>query len=203
MHERQFVGVVLTLHGVQDFAVVAHHASTPEAAVSVRIGRMLMYIHDRPTAARFAATWRRFSHDALRLPRESGRPRVPPAAQDDRGSAEAAVLIDARGAPPASGQMLRPTGRASTLRIQLERVVFDVRDLGAFASTKRAFADAEALAASALPDPDPDAARRSVFERAAQALPADRRPRRVASPPRSDPTRAPVRAPRLGRAWMS
>jgi hypothetical protein len=204
VHERQSVGVVLTLHGVQDFAVVAHHPGTAEAAVSVRVGRMLLYIHDRPTARVFAATWCRFGQDAMRLPRESGRPRVAPVQQAGRGSAETAVLVDARDAPPSSGQMLRPAGRPCSLRVQLERVVFDVRDIGAYASMRRAFVDAEALAGSVLPEPDcASAARRAAFERAAQALPTHTRPRRADLTPHRNAAPGPVgRAPRFGEAWM-
>jgi hypothetical protein len=204
VHERQSVGVVLTLHGVQDFAVVSHHPGTAEATVSVRVGRILLYIHDRPTARVFAATWCRFGQDAMRLPRESGRPRVPPVQRAGRGSAETAVLIDARDAPPSSGQMLRPAGRPCLLRVQLERVVFDVRDIGAYASMRRAFVDAEALAGSVLPEPDcASAARRTAFERAAQALPAHSRPRRADLTSRPAPASRPIpRAPRLGEARM-
>ncbi|WP_219414201.1 hypothetical protein [Pseudonocardia nigra] len=199
--ERQSVGVVLTLHGIQDTAVVAHHADTDSAVVSVRIGRALIYLRERQTAVTFAKVWRRHSMDAARLPRAQAQR----AAQDAGGVLDAGVVIDAQGRPPASGRLVRPPGQHSHLRIQLGRVVFDVRDLGAFASTQMAFRDAEVLSSSVLPEPRSASRREQAFDQAARALPPvgdtnSRSPRRAAAVAGAAP---PIRrAPSLGQGWM-
>lgn len=118
--EQQTLGVVLTLSGIQDCAVMAHHPDTENAVVSIRIGRALIYLHDPRAAATFAQAWRRHLYDAAKLPREHVRHRpVAPA-----GCIGAAVVLDARGTPPAIGRLVQPPGRASYLWIQLGRAVF-------------------------------------------------------------------------------
>lgn len=146
--DRQTVGVILTLVGMQDTSTAAHQPGTDNAAVSVRIGKGLIYLHDAPTVAAFVSAWHDLSGEATKLPREPSRRHVAPI----RGMKEPAVLIDAAGAPPVSGRLVRLAGQHSYLRLQIGRVVFDVRDIGAFASTMVAFREAGLLAKSAFPE---------------------------------------------------
>ncbi|WP_142054795.1 hypothetical protein [Pseudonocardia kunmingensis] len=122
--------------------------------MSVRVGGALLYMHDAQTVASFNRVWQSVAHQARILPREADPRRAMPV----RGMAEPAVMVEAADSPPASARMERPVGRASHLRVVLGRVVFDVRDLGAFHSTVTAFHRAEELAATAfLPTPGPSA----------------------------------------------
>ncbi len=101
--DRQAVGVVLTLVGHQDTAVAVHDAKTDSAAVSVRIGRALIYMHDRDTVETFDRAWSRLSADAAALPRVADRSRLTPV----HGMSEPAVVVDAAGTPPSTGKLLR------------------------------------------------------------------------------------------------
>jgi hypothetical protein len=169
--ERPTIGLVLTMDGAQDTDVVAHHAGTAQAVVGVRIGTALLYLHDQHSAATFAQIWHRHTRDATRLPRGAARRPVQPV----RGVLSTAVVIDVAGSPPGSGQLVRPRGQPSHLRIQLGRVVFDIRDLGAFVSAKNAFLEAAELATTVLPHGTASMSRRqNAFRRAAAAIPPTR-----------------------------
>lgn len=165
--DRQTIGVVLTMDGAQDTSVAAHHAGSESAVVGIRIGRALIYVHDREAAATLARVWGQHTRDAAKLPRQP----TPRLTSEVRGVLDAAVVIDTHGMPPVSGRLVRPPGRPTHLRIQLARVVFDIRDIAAFASTQTAFRDASALAASVLAAPAAALSRREqAFGHAVAAL---------------------------------
>ena len=55
--QEQAVLAVVRLIGDQDVEVTAQHASSTSAAVTVRIGRALLYLNDQATAAHFHKVW--------------------------------------------------------------------------------------------------------------------------------------------------
>jgi hypothetical protein len=202
MYERdqQTVGVVLSMAGVQDTDVAAHHLSTMYASVGIRIGSALIYVHERETAELFGRVWDRQSRAAAMLPHRLG----PRGAREVRGAVDAAVMMNVHGLPPVSGRLVRPPGRPTHLRVQLARVVFDIRDQAAFVSVRAAFGDACVLGASVLPaGSDARLRQQRAFGQAAAAVPrAARRQgsgtrRRATSP--TPPPAAPRRGPILGQ----
>lgn len=143
---RQAVSVLVALVGLQDTTVVAHRPGTDGAAVSVRVGGALVYMHDAETVSAVARTWN-VSRGAVRLlPREGDAKRVEPV----RGVADPTVMVELSDGPVVFASLERPPGRSSYLRVALGRVMFDVRDLGAYQSTMAAFRRAEELGASAF-----------------------------------------------------
>ena len=147
MHRnRQSVSVIVALVGRQDTTATVHRPNTDGAAVSVRVGAALLYMHDSETVAKFARTWNDIGPSSLFLPRETDLSKVAPIA----GASEPAVMFEARDCPPAVARLERPVGRPSYLRVTLGRVLFDVRDRGAFHSTALAFRRAEELAAASF-----------------------------------------------------
>lgn len=131
---RQAVNVSVTLLGLQDTAVAAHRPDTDGAALSVRVGGALIWMHDSATVAKFADVWRGEDRNAEWLPREPAKVRGP-----DPTLREPTVMVEAAGSPMAFATLLRPEGQPSRLRVVLGRLVFDVRDLAAFRSTTAAF----------------------------------------------------------------
>jgi hypothetical protein len=71
----QAVLAVVRLTGDQDVQVTAQHASSTSAAVTVRIGRALLYLNDLATAGHFHKVWFDAAAHARTLPR-SGTPRT-------------------------------------------------------------------------------------------------------------------------------
>ncbi|MFD1649276.1 hypothetical protein [Pseudonocardia alaniniphila] len=138
--------MIVTLVGRQDTTVKVHRPNTDGAAVSVRVGAALLYMHDSETVAKFARTWNDAGPASLFLPRETDLSKVAPIA----GTSEPAVMFEARDCPPAVARLERPVGRPSYLRVTLGRVLFDVRDRGAFHSTAMAFRRAEELAVASF-----------------------------------------------------
>jgi hypothetical protein len=114
-----------------------------EAAVTVRVGRALLYLNDEATAAHFDKVW----FDAA----EHGR--ALPAAAKPRSGADPARHARAgdrrqRDRPPCAMSMVAsdaPGGRPF-LRVQLGRIAFEVRDLAAYRSCLGAFRQAHHLA---------------------------------------------------------
>jgi hypothetical protein len=146
---RQRLAVVLTLRGLQDTAVVAHHPRTDEAAVSVRIGRMLLYFREWVAAAAVTRGWREFSHHAAGLPLVS-RPGSTSVRPD---AIQAATTMDVVGTPQISGYLRAPEGMASWLVVKIDQLGLVIHDRNAYASTRQAFVDAEALCDRVLPRP--------------------------------------------------
>ena len=135
--DRQLVNVSVTLIGLQDTAVAAHRPDTDGAAVSVRVGGALIWMHDCATVAKFADVWRAEDHSAARLPLEPVKMKGA-----DPSLREPTVMVEATGSPTAFATLLREEGRPSRMRVVLGRLAFDVRDMGAFRSTTAAFSRA-------------------------------------------------------------
>lgn len=145
--DRQLVNVSVTLIGLQDTAVAAHRPDTDGAAVSVRVGGALIWMHDCATVAKFADVWHAQDRSAAQLPREPVKVKGAGA-----GLREPTVMVEAAGSPSAFATLLRPEGQPSRLRVVLGRLAFDVRDLGAFRSTTAAFHRAADVAAEIFLD---------------------------------------------------
>lgn len=144
---RQSIGVILTLVGTQDTTLAQHDVGTEQAKISVRIGKALLYLHDGPTAQRLHRTWERLGREAKRLPREISPSLVAPVP----GMGEPAVLIHAADEPAMSGMLVQAAGNHSRLRVVVGRVMFDVRDLGAYSSAAAVLGCAADLAATTFP----------------------------------------------------
>lgn len=143
----QAIKVAVTLVGSQDVAVLAHRPGTDGAAISVRVGGALIYIHDAETAASFRRAWEVGARQARSLPALGDPTRAMPVA----GVAEPAVMMEAAESPPAGARMDRSPGRPSTLWVTLGRIGFEVRDHAALRSAISAFRQADKLAATAFP----------------------------------------------------
>ncbi|WP_142058244.1 hypothetical protein [Pseudonocardia kunmingensis] len=166
--------MIVSLVGLQDTRVAAHRPGTDGAAVSVRVGGALVYMHDAATVSLVARTWNDMDRQALLLPREGDTRRVTPV----RGVAEPAVMVEMASCPPVFARLERPVGKNSYLRVSTGRVLFDVRDLPAFRSTLLAFRRAEEVAATTfLPRPT-QTARERAASTAARAFTAPAGPRR-------------------------
>lgn len=193
---RQAISVLVALVGLQDTRVVAHRPGTDGAAVSVRVGGALVYMHDAETVSAVARTWNASRGTVRLLPREGDAKRVEPL----RGVADPAVMVELSDGPVVFASLERPPGCNSYLRVALGRVMFDVRDLGAYQSTMAAFRRAEELAATAfLPIREVSAREQAACAAArAFAVPASL-PRRSSSTPRpaAPDARAAARSSRL------
>lgn len=163
---RQAVGVVLTLVGDQDTAVAVHDPTTDGAAVSVRIGRALIYMHSRDTVEAMVRAWHGLSGDAVRLPRSRGTRRL----VEVRGMSEPSIVVNVDGVPPVLGKLVQGRGEYGRLSLTVGRVMFDVRDIPAFASTIVAFREAELLARTAFPGAVALPLRRRAVQDAAKAF---------------------------------
>lgn len=186
--DRQTVGVQLTLTGTQDTATVAHHRGTDAAAISVRIGRALIYLHDPGVLDRIDDSWRRLISNSFRLPARA------PDTDEVPGMREPSVLVNAVRSLPIAAHIVRAPGQPSLLHLQIGRLGLDIRDQVALHSTHAAFLHARLLApetfpAAAEPPPSSDLTA-DAFTAVSRAL-GTLRPRR-ALPPGS---------PRTGRAW--
>jgi hypothetical protein len=136
--------------------------------------------------------------DARRLPREVAADIVAPV----RGMREPGVVVNAFGSPPASGVLVRVPGQLSYLRLQVGRVVLQMRDLGAYGSVAAVFREAASLAPTAFASAEMAFRREAALEKAAAVFPATRSRRRVSRSPEpqaSAPAR-PVRSARPARS---
>jgi hypothetical protein len=203
MRQGQTVGVVLTLVGRQHTAVAAQQPRTECAAVAVRIGRALLYLHDPETVSKLGKLWSGLSEEAAaQLPRGV----VGPLAAEVRGMREPGVVVDAAHEPPAWGRLEREPGSHARLRVQIGRLVFDIRDREAFATTDVAFRQAELVARTAFDGVSEirAALREKAFEDARRAFPPPRLGTRFRDryPSEARPPWAQPRRPRLSKEWM-
>lgn len=203
---RQTVGVVLNLVGMQDIAAMAHHEKTDSAAVSVRIGKALIYMHDARTVHAFQRLWRGMATNAENLPQRFASDVMVPTV----GMLEPGVLINAAGAPAATARLVRVAGAHTYLRVNYGRLLIQVRDREAFTSTAMGIRQAVTLAAGCFPAED-ERLLADAFKVVSKALPAHRpAARRLGgSPVRTGrdwpPSRAGVPRPMLPKPserWM-
>ena len=103
---------VVRLIGDQDVEVTAQHASSTSAAVTVRIGRALLYLNDQATAAHFHKVWFDAAAHARTLP-PVGHPAHRGLVRALRGMPEPGVVANASARPACSVAMVggRPTGQ--------------------------------------------------------------------------------------------
>ncbi|QJY47786.1 hypothetical protein [Pseudonocardia broussonetiae] len=186
----------MRLVGVQDTDVTVQHPGTDEAAVAVRIGRTLLYLHQQTTAEHFLNVWLE-SHEAARaLPVNADRRTI----RGLRGMPEPGVVVNAIGRPASSVTIVGEGEQVhrSYLRIQLGRVAFEVRDHGAFHSCTNAFRDAYNLARYVFVPPGSERVLRgavdvasdaffpALVKRDLRATPSRLRPAAAAPPQRSE-----------------
>ncbi len=103
----QAIMAIVSLVGAQDTAVAAHRPGTDGAAVSVRIGRTLVYLGDQETAVHFRRVWETGLGQARTIPVHADPTRIMPIA----GVAEPSLMLEAAGSPPAAVRLERPAGR--------------------------------------------------------------------------------------------
>ncbi|WP_344252569.1 hypothetical protein [Pseudonocardia hydrocarbonoxydans] len=187
--QTQQISIVVTLAGPQDTAVVAHRAGTDGAAISVRVGSALLYIHDASTANAFFRTWRLAAQKARTLPVRSD----PTAVMSMAGRSEPAVMLDSAECPPRWAQFDATRRR---LQVCMGRIVFTVNDHEALRSTFAAFRQADRLALTTFaPQPvDPAQAAGQIAIRALTP-PAGSRGAGPAGVPRQEAAAAARRAP--------
>ena len=172
--QEQAVLAVVRLIGDQDVEVTAQHASSTSAAVTVRIGRALLYLNDQATAAHFHKVWFDAAAHARTLP-PVGHPAHRGLVRALRGMPEPGIVANATARPACSVAMVGgdPPDAKPFLRIQLGRIAFEVRDFAAYRSCLGAFRQAHHMA-------------RDVFLPAGSARvyngALDRRPRRLLPP---------------------
>ncbi len=201
-HDRptQSVGVVLNLVGTQDVAAGVHLPMTEDAAVSVRVGTALIYMHDPATVEKFVNSLYDLARDSRRLPREHAADVVAPI----EGMTEPAVVANAFSGVRASGRLVSVPGSPSYLRLQLGRLVFHMRDLSAYSSTAAVFREAASLAPTTFRSAGWTFRRQTAVQDAAAAFPKVRARSRHA-PHSRDPRAArstnPPSVPRPTR-WM-
>jgi len=137
------VSAVLRLTGAQQVRVSVEHPRTPQAVLTVGLGRSLIYMHTPATTERFSQVWREARLAALQLPR--ARQLVPQrqlglAAPD---IAEPSVVVHAAGRPVASARLTRQVPHS--LSITIGGIAFLVYDQRAYAACAEAFIRADAL----------------------------------------------------------
>jgi hypothetical protein len=139
------------------------------------------------------------------LPGEAER-RTPRASA--RTASEPAILVEATGPAPVSGQLIRPPGHTIWLQLQVGGVLFSVRDTAAFATTSAGLREVADLVRIALPTGEAAASPRTAAAAAAAALAGPRpgtapRPQEgrsaVASSQPTSIQRHPVAAPTVAR----
>lgn len=170
---------VVRLVGVQDYEVTVQHPGTDEAAVAVRIGKALLYLHQEQTAEHFLSIWNESEEAALSLPDRSDHDLVRPI----RGMPEPAVAVNAIGRPAGSilAGVSKGVARQPYVRVQLGRIAFEVRDRRAYFSSVMAFKEARRVAAAAFLEPGTEHIVRGAAAAAADAFfpGADRADQRV------------------------
>ena len=145
--QEQAVLAVVRLIGDQDVEVTAQHASSTSAAVTVRIGRALLYLNDQATAGHFHKVWFDAAAHARTLP-PVGHPAHRGLVRALRGMPEPGIVANATARPPCSVAMVGgdPPDAKPFLRIQLGRVAFEIRDFAAYRSCLGAFRQAHHMA---------------------------------------------------------
>ena len=138
---------VVRLIGDQEVEVTAQHASSTSAAVTVRIGRALLYINDQATAGHFHKVWFDAAAHARTLP-PVGHPEHRALVRALRGMPEPGVVANAAGRPACSIAMVggEPPDGKPFLRVQLGRIAFEIRDFAAYRSCLGAFRQAHHMA---------------------------------------------------------
>ena len=138
---------VVRLMGDQEVEVTAQHASSTSAAVTVRIGRALLYLNDQATAAHFHKVWFDAAAHARTLP-PVGHPAHRGLVQALRGMPEPGIVANAAARPACSVAMVagEPPDAKPFLRVQLGRVAFEIRDFAAYRSCLGAFRQAHHMA---------------------------------------------------------
>jgi hypothetical protein len=145
--QEQAVLAVIRVIGDQDVEVTAQHASSTSAAVTVRIGRALLYLNDQATAGHFHRVWFDAAAHARTLP-PVGHPAHRTLVRALRGMPEPGIVANAAGRPPCSIAMIGgdPPDAKPFLRVQLGRVAFEIRDFAAYRSCLGAFRQAHHMA---------------------------------------------------------
>ena len=145
--QEQAVLAVVRLIGDQDVEVTAQHASSTSAAVTVRIGRALLYLNDQATAGHFHKVWFDAAAHARTLP-PVGHPAHRGLVRALRGMPEPGIVANATARPPCSVAMVGgdPPDAKPFLRIQLGRIAFEIRDFAAYRSCLGAFRQAHHMA---------------------------------------------------------
>jgi hypothetical protein len=190
----QQIRVTVPLAGPQDVAIAAHQprSEVGESTVSMRVGRVLMVFYDQPAIDAMLKAWGDHGRHAHLLPAESERstPRA-----SARTASEPAILVEASGPAPVSGQLIRPPGHTLWLQLQVGGVLFSVRDTAAFATTTAGLREVAALARTTLAPVEPAPAPSRAVANAAAALSAPR-PRAAAQAREGTGAAAPVPGPR-------
>jgi hypothetical protein len=144
----QAVMAVVRLVGPQSAEATVMHPGTDDAAVTIRIGKTLLYLHQEQTAEHFLHAWAEGAEAAKALPMQADwRP-----VRALRGMPDPAVAAHAVGRPASNvvtGRQAGP-GREPYLRVQLGRIAFEVRDQRAYLSCVNAFKEAHRLAKTAF-----------------------------------------------------
>ena len=124
--QEQAVLAVVRLIGDQDVEVTAQHASSTSAAVTVRIGRALLYLNDQATAAHFHKVWFDAAGHARTLP-PVGHPAHRGLVRALRGMPEPGIVANAAARPACSVAMVGgdPPDAKPFLRVQLGRIAFE------------------------------------------------------------------------------
>jgi hypothetical protein len=145
--QEQAVLAVVRLVGDQDVEVTAQHASSTSAAVTVRIGRALLYLNDQATAAHFHKVWFDAAAHARTLP-PVGHAAHRGLVRALRGMPEPGIVANAAARPACSVAMVggEPPDAKPFLRVQLGRVAFEIRDFAAYRSCLGAFRQAHHMA---------------------------------------------------------
>ncbi|GAA4553757.1 hypothetical protein [Pseudonocardia xishanensis] len=166
--QEQAVMATARLIGPQSTEVQIIHPGTDDAAVSVRIGKVLIYIHEEKTAEHFHKVWEQAQDAADMLP-ASGDVRLVRAL---RGMPEPAIAANAIGLPASAVTAGKTKGDPPRpfLRVQLGRVVFEVRDQFAFNTCAHTFAYARKQAAKAFVEPGRQLIVHGAFEVAGDAF---------------------------------
>jgi hypothetical protein len=205
----QAVLAVVRLIGDQDVEVSAHHPSSTSAAVTVRVGRALLYLNDQATAGHFHKVWFDAAAQARTLPPLADRALV----RAVRGMPEPGVVANAVSRPPCSVAMVGADtpGVKPFLRIQLGRLAFEVRDFSAYRSCLGAFRQAEQMSRDVFLPPGTErvysgalAAARDAFHPDGHGSPTPPGPSRGRRVPQTTTRSAPVTpAPRPTAATNS
>jgi len=145
--QEQAVLAVVQLIGDQDVEVTAQHASSTSAAVTVRIGRALLYLNDQATAGHFHKVWFDAAAHARTLP-PVGHPAHRDLVRALRGMPEPGIVANATARPACSVAMVGgdPPDAKPFLRVQLGRIAFEIRDFAAYRSCLGAFRQAHHMA---------------------------------------------------------
>ncbi|MFC4951083.1 hypothetical protein [Pseudonocardia sp. GCM10023141] len=161
------MSVVLDLAGSQDVAIAEHQPGTEFAAVTVRVGSALIYLHDMATVEKFVNAFFDLAPSARRLQREIDPRIVAPVG----GMPEPGVIINVADAPIPYGTLLQQPGSYAVVRLQVGRLVLRMHDLGAYSSTTAAFRAAASVGIRTFRDA-PDTFHRSAPTAAATGKPS-------------------------------